>query len=57
LEAEINILFDCDSCKRYPCIFIKQGEPKELKGECIGYDCDIDLVTKEIIKISENENN
>ena len=48
-----EILYDCDTCKRFPCIFIQCGEPKEPKGECMGYDCDINLITKELLKISE----
>lgn len=49
------ILYDCETCKLFPNCDFYNGI-MELKGSCIGYKCDIDLVTKEIIKIAENEN-
>lgn len=58
MDREDSILYDCLTCRLYPCFEQKQpNAEKVIKGSCFGYKCDIDKVTKEIIKIAENENN
>jgi len=49
----MTTLMDCNTCRIYPCVFIKQGEPMEVKGCCSGYKCDLDKVIIEILEIAK----
>jgi hypothetical protein len=52
---ETIIRFDCDTCKIFPCIFIEQGESKELKGECMGYKVDMSKLINELKEIANEK--
>lgn len=38
----MNSLFDCNTCRLYPCTVIKQGAEMEAKGYCPVYKTDLD---------------